>query len=79
MPRTRTIIPHCGIDSPIIDAFHCSRCQWLYRVPKPEPFLIAWEDAENACIQFDAHCCEDFSLRATHEAAHEKLHLSVAL
>lgn len=61
MPRDRIIVPHCNNDAPMIDAFRCSRCEWTYPLPEPKPYLIACQDAENACRKFDEHRCEDFS------------------
>jgi hypothetical protein len=73
MRRVRTVIPHCKIDAPVIDAFHCSRCEWSYAMQRPEPFSIAYLDAERACRKFDEHSCDDFKPRPTNKAAHPSL------
>ncbi len=68
--RVRTIIPHCQVDAPVIDAFHCSRCEWSYAIKKPKPFVITYKDAARACREFDEHRCEDYVQRKADEAPH---------
>lgn len=57
----RIMIPHCSVDAPTIDAFHCSNCEWTLSLPQPKPYLVAHNDAEYACRKFDDHRCEDFN------------------
>src|SRR5512135_1367038 len=67
MPRTRTIIPHCKLNQPIIDAFQCSECEWSFVMPGAKPYVIAPQDAESACGSFDRHQCEHFKPRKAKE------------
>jgi hypothetical protein len=67
--RRRTMVPHCDVNAPIIDAFHCSECQWSYAMRSPKPYTIAYEDATRACWKFDDHHCEDFEPRGKMRAA----------
>lgn len=66
--RPRIIVPRCAVNSATVDAFYCSVCHWLYLLPHPKPFLIASEDAETACHQFDLHRCRDFEARGIEAA-----------
>ncbi len=63
MSRARTITAHCKTDAPVIDAFQCSQCDWTFAMPCAESFVIAAEDAERACREFDKHACQDFRQR----------------
>lgn len=58
--RVRMIMLHCKDRTAMVDAFHCSACEWSYTLQQPEPFLIAPEGAEDACRKFDQHRCEEF-------------------
>jgi hypothetical protein len=63
MRRVRTIVPHCKVDAPIINAFQCSQCEWSSVMRRPKPYTISYEDAVRACREFDYHRCDDFKLR----------------
>ena len=61
MRRVRTIVPHCKVDAPIINAFQCSQCEWPSVMRRPKRYTISYEDAVRACREFDDHRCDDSS------------------
>jgi hypothetical protein len=69
VPRARTILLQCRPDAPIIDGFQCSECEWSYVMPDSKPYLIAPEEAQRACGDFDGHRCGDFKPRNKEAAA----------
>ena len=69
MRRVRTIIPHCDMDSSVIDSFQCDQCSWSYAMALPKSFLIAYEEVERACAAFDEHCCDNFNPRTVDHGA----------
>lgn len=62
MLTARSITLHWKIDTPKIDAFECSRCVWVYKIPRPQRYRIPYQDAWKAGREFDEHRCEDFPL-----------------
>jgi hypothetical protein len=65
----RTLIPHSRDDQPVIDAFHCSECEWSHPISRPVPYELPYEQVFVVCREFERHHCQRFEKRTKTDAA----------